>query len=126
MSTYKTGVVKLVGSSNVVIGTGTAFSTYVSAGYLFKRTIETAFYEVAAVSSATRLTLTTNYTGVAAAVEVTGVTYQIVTDYTPNFDLPEMGINDVNFAHIYTKAMRLIDEKLQDLEDRVASLEATP
>ena len=42
----------------------------------------------------------------------TGMSYQIITDYTPIYDIPEMSLNDINFAHIYTKAIRIIDSKL--------------
>ena len=38
--------------------------------------------------------------------------YQIIRDYTTNYDLPEMGANDINFAHIYTKGVRLIDSAM--------------
>ena len=37
------------------------------------------------------------------------LSYQIVTDYTPNKDYPEMSLNDINFPHLYTKTIRMID-----------------
>ena len=38
--------------------------------------------------------------------------YKIVTDFTPNYDLPELNLNDREFNTIFTKAMRLIDARL--------------
>lgn len=42
----------------------------------------------------------------------TGMSYQVVTDYTPIYTIPEMSLNDINFAYIYTKAIRIIDSRL--------------
>jgi len=44
-----------------------------------------------------------------------GMPYQIVTDYTPNYTFPELGLNDTNFQHIYTKAVRMIDSALYNV-----------
>jgi len=41
-----------------------------------------------------------------------GISYQIVRDYTPYYNIPEMSPNDTNFPYIYTKAMRIIDQRL--------------
>jgi len=41
-----------------------------------------------------------------------GMSYQIITDYTPNYSFPEMSSNDFNFQHIFTKAVRMIDSKM--------------
>ena len=41
-----------------------------------------------------------------------GIAYQIVTDYTPNQDYPEMSLNDVNFPHVYTKFVRMVDSDI--------------
>ncbi len=41
-----------------------------------------------------------------------GLSYQAVVDYTPNYGIPEMSTNDTNFAHIYTKAMRIVDKQI--------------
>jgi len=38
--------------------------------------------------------------------------YKIITDFTPNYDLPELNLNDREFNTIFTKAMRLIDARL--------------
>jgi len=38
--------------------------------------------------------------------------YQIITDFTPNYSLPEAGLNDTGLPTIYTKAVRKIDNQL--------------
>ena len=40
--------------------------------------------------------------------------YQIITDYTTNYSIPEMSLNDIDFAAIYTKAMRIVDEQINN------------
>jgi len=44
--------------------------------------------------------------------DLNSVSYQIITDYTPNYSFPEMSSNDFNFQHIYTKAIRMVDSEL--------------
>lgn len=206
MSVYKTGVVTAIAGSQNVIGTGTAFTTYVVAGNLFRITNEATFYDIAAVYSATRLGLSGRYSNtnfnvtqadeqcattnaasktyafsfdntpvipssviiiastLAATPETftdngagvitgnlggsgtvsyddgvvsvtfnatpdstytmtasydsgsqnTAVAYNIITDYTTYYDLPEMSLNDSNFQYVYTKAMRLLDAAIYD------------
>jgi len=70
-------------------------------------------------TSAWTITLGTNLTATVAIIASylsgdtrTGMSYQIITDYTPIYDIPEMSLNDINFPHIYTKAIRIIDSKL--------------
>jgi hypothetical protein len=41
-----------------------------------------------------------------------GQSYQGIIDFTPNYQIPEMSTNDINFSHIYTKAVRIIDQKI--------------
>jgi len=54
-----------------------------------------------------------------------GQSYQIVTDYTSRYTIPEMSLNDVNFPHIYTKAMRIIDSRLSITASAVSNTNAT-
>lgn len=203
MAIYNTGTVRVQPGSSLVTGTGTAFTTNVSVGNLFMIVGDSAFYQVAAVTNATNLTLSGRYantsyqtwrgaehcatttgggTSYNGNVDYTpviqnefnmtassttfsdngagnltsspagdsgtvdydtgawtlnfaattpagwdinasyysgdargGASYQIVTDYTPRYGLPEMGLNDVNFPHIYTKAVREIDNRLYQL-----------
>jgi len=63
-----------------------------------------------AITLGTDLTATANVTASYFSGDtLNSMTYQIVTDYTPNIKLPEMSENDVGFSKIYTKAIRLID-----------------
>jgi len=203
MSAYSTGSVTITAGKTTVVGSGTAFTKNVEAGDLFKLRGQAGIYDIAAVNSATKVTLTARYSsadyqtnrtnehiattnatdltyiatiantpiiqetlvvtgsdetwtdddgsgtltaaaspsgssgtidydtgalsitysasptedyGVTAIYqsgdEANSVSYQIVTDFTTNYEFPEMSINDVNFQHIYTKAMRLIDAAL--------------
>ena len=43
------------------------------------------------------------------------MSYQIVTDFTPQFSFPELSLNDVNFQHIFTKAVRMIESAVYNL-----------
>jgi hypothetical protein len=69
-------------------------------------------------------TLSTDYSLTAsydAGNTLSGMNYQIVTDYTPNYGFPEAVPSDKNLAYIYTKAVRMIDLQLKELEDQIAS-----
>lgn len=62
------------------------------------------------------ITLGTNITATANLVASyisgdtrTAMPYQILTDYTSYYNIPEMSLGDINFQYIFTKAMRLID-----------------
>jgi len=61
MAVYNTGSVNIKIGSSEIVGNNTEFTTYVSKGYLFKRTSDSTFYEIAAVNSATNLDLTARY-----------------------------------------------------------------
>ena len=116
MSMYTTGSVTVTVASQVVIGVGTDFVTYGDAGDLFKITDESVFYEVAAISTATYLTLNSKYqnSNYASDVSLSGMSFQLVTEYTPNKNYPEMGSNDSNFAHIFSRAIRMVDSDLKN------------
>ena len=80
-------------------------------------------------TSAWSITLGTDLTATAAFTAsyfsgdtLNSMEYQIVVDFTPNKLLPEMSTSDTNFAHIYTKAMRLIDKKLEYAINTSASI----
>src|SRR3546814_19425488 len=66
MPWYKTGTVSVTNGSVNVVGAGTAFIENVLAGDAF-RGPDDRVYEVAAVVSATQLTLASNYGGATAA-----------------------------------------------------------
>lgn len=201
MAIHSTGSVRIRTGSALVKGvTGNeAFNTNAAAGYLFKLTGEATWYQIAAITNATNLTLSSRYANssyqtlrstehiatittatkmysgtlnyypiIQEAITITasgeeaftddgggvltgnaspagsgtinydtgawtitlgtnltattvmnasyysgdtrtGLSYQIVTDYTPIHSFPEMSLNDINFAHIYTKGVRMID-----------------
>lgn len=94
MAVYDTGSVKVKVGSSTVWGSGTAFNSYVTAGNLFKLVNDAGWYTVAAVVSATKLTLsarfdsTANRTSqvaeeVASANTATKTGYSWTTDYVP-------------------------------------------
>ena len=75
------------------------------------------------VALGTNLTTTINMTaGYYSGDTRNALEYQIIVDYTSNYEFPEMSEADVGFPHIYTKAIRLIDSRIKLLEDMIASL----
>jgi len=65
------------------------------------------------VTLGTTLTATRNLTASYFSGDlITGMSYQIFRDYTPNYEWPEQNIGDQYLEHIYTKAIRLIDSDL--------------
>ena len=116
MSCYTTGSVSVTVASQVIIGTGTDFVTYGTVGDIFKLTDESVFYEVAAISTATYLTLNSKYqnSNYASDVTLSGMSFQVVTEYTPSKNYPEIGANDTNFHSIHTKSLRMIDSDMKN------------
>jgi len=199
MATYKSGSANLKSGSAIVVGNGTEWNVYTSAGQLFKLESEATFYEIGAVNSATNISLTARYTNAAyqttrlnehvattnvgskvysgnllytpaiqntvvinasydyytddgagnltatsggsgvidydtgvftiiqnathnASLDVTasyksgdemnGMQYNIFTDYTTYYNIPEMSTGDRNFQHIFTRAVRKIDSSI--------------
>jgi len=213
MAAYTGGAVKITSGSSKVYGTLTDWTTYLGVGDLFKIQNENVVYEVAAINTATELTLTSRYartslqgaiasnlasvtiatriysgnvgsftpviqngfiieaspngggerfadngagvliggrspgpgsgtidydsgawsiilgTKLTATLNLTasftrgvsssGEVYQAVVDFTPNYSIPEMSTNDINFAHIYTRAMRIIDQKIKSSNTKI-------
>lgn len=114
MSTYDTGSATVKVNAATVWGNGTAFTTYVEAGDQFHLRSEATFYQIAAVNSATNLTLNSGYanSSYAAGTELSSRNYQIITDFTPYKNIPEISPNDANFQYIYTKGARVIDSAM--------------
>ena len=117
MAIYNTGSVKIIVGNNTIVGNGTDFSTYVSAGDLFKLTNDNAWYEITAVNSATNIDLSASYSNsnYGNGVTLTGMSYQVCKDFTPNYSIPEMSEGDSGIRSIFTRSMRNIDSKLADL-----------
>jgi len=105
MSQYKTGTVSVTNGSAVVTGSGTAWLTYVHVGDSFKIKSENAVYSIASVDSDNQITLTTNYVGVTAS----DLEYQIVVDFTPSLELPEIWAGDIDWPYHLTVGLRRID-----------------
>ena len=61
MAAYKEGYANLKSGSSIVTGYNTEWDTYVDVGYLFKLNKDAVFYTVAAINSATNLTLSSRY-----------------------------------------------------------------
>lgn len=210
MAAYSSGSATVRAGSAKVYGSLTSWSTYLGVGDLFKLDGENVFYDIAAINSATELTLTsrysnTNYQSVVATnvasvtlatemysgnvgsftpviqnsfvleaspngggerftdngagvltgegspagsgtidydsgawaiilgtdvtatlnlaasfsrgSEAAAMSYQAIVDFTPNYQIPEMSLNDINFPHIFTKAVRKIDQKIKAATD---------
>ncbi len=199
MAAYREGTANVTNGSSTVTGNSTEWDNYVTSGYLFKLNKDSVFYEVAAVNSATKMTLSArysdtgyqtdrsnehiatsnvgtrvysgylNYTPViqntvvinasyetytddgggtltgtptgtgnldyasghwtitsnatynsslnivasyGSGEELSSMGYAVVTDFTPNYNFLEMSTTDLNFQHIFTKSMRLIDSAI--------------
>jgi len=68
------------------------------------------------VSLGTNIDATANMTAsYFSGGSITSAPYMIVTQYTAHYLFPEMGLNDINFQYIYTKAMRKVDAALRNL-----------
>jgi hypothetical protein len=53
------------------------------------------------------------------------MSYRIVTDFTSNYEFPEMGDNDADMPRIFTRAMREVDSNLYDLTLNSLNISAT-
>ena len=115
MAQYRTGTVTVTSADATVVGAGTAFADNVSAGDLFTLQDSGVFYEVASITDDTNLELTANYAGGTEA----GQSYIVCTGFTPNFDIPEISGGDLNWPDVLTRALRRIDEVLQNHESRL-------
>lgn len=108
MPQYKTGTVNVTNNSPTIIGQGTFWLTNVQIGNSFKVKDINTVYTINSVDSDIQITLSTNYN------EVTneGLEYQIVVDFTPNYDIPEIYAGDVDWPYHLTQALRIIDSNL--------------
>ena len=73
------------------------------------------------------VTSTTNLTAVNVTASyhsgntLNSMPYQIVVDYTPNYDIPEIGKDDANVSYTLTKALRTIDSKMYNATTNTAT-----
>lgn len=108
MSQYAVGTVSLTNGSATVTGSGTLFTGNVAIGNAFLRVGDAILYDIANVVSNTQLTLSGTYQGVSGS----GLSYVVAVDFTTNFSLPELEAGDLGTAAIFTRAMRLLDTRL--------------
>lgn len=115
MSQYKTGTSSVVQDSAVVSGVGTAWLANVSAGDSFVMAGTGVVYDIASVDGDTQLTLTVPYKG----ADRSGA-YAIQRDFTAD-GIPEMAQGDIETATIFTRAMRKIQSRLNQIADEAAN-----
>jgi hypothetical protein len=75
---------------------------------MFKKTGENAWYNITAVQTATRISISPAYGGSNASA----VPYAITRDFTPNINLPEVSAGDLDWQDSYTRAVRIIDRDI--------------
>lgn len=77
------------------------------------------------ITLGTPLSATANFTASYFSGDMrTGLDYRIITDYTSNYEFPEMSQSDTGFAHIYTKAIRLIDSKMNNASSNSVTIQS--
>ena len=121
MSQYQIGTVITTNGSTVVTGLGTEWESNVSVGDSFKKLKENVVYEIASVDSDTQITLSSNYGGSTES----GSSYNILRDFTDNFNLREIWAGDKDWPYHLTLTLREIDRLMKWLEDRVQSSATT-
>jgi hypothetical protein len=109
MSQYRDGTVSVNIGSSTVTGVSTAFTNYAQAGDWFHIESESVMYAVASVTDDTHLELASNYAG---DENLSGASYIITTDFTPNYSLPLVKIGDREWPVVLEKALTLIDSNL--------------
>lgn len=105
---YSTGTVTFTNGSATVTGFSTNWNSgnVVAGQQIHHADFPLAAYTISSVNyGAQTLQLTTNYTAPTAS----GVYYVVVSDYTPNLNLPEIGAGDIHAAQIVTRALRKLD-----------------
>ncbi len=105
MNQYRVGTVAATNGSAVIVGTGTTWAAYVTAGSVFTVAGSMVPYVVASVTDNTHLTLSSNYGGTTAS----GLSYTIGTSFTPNYSLPYIEQGDVETATIIKRSTLMID-----------------
>ena len=112
---YTTGTVSVNEGSSTVTGSTTDFVTAaIQAGWGFKVNEISAIYTIASVVTTTTLLLSAAW----ASGTVTNQTYQITTDYTPNFEFAELNVGDKDWpVHMTQEFIRPLDTVLQEQKD---------
>ncbi|MGM0613305.1 MAG: hypothetical protein ACQESM_07330, partial [Bacteroidota bacterium] len=106
MAQYKSGFVSITNGTNVVTGSGTTWlDSGIEPGDLFKVSGFEVIYEVSGVESNTKLYINTDW----QAGDVQSQPYVITTEFTPNYNFPEIHLGDRDWPSILTKSLRKID-----------------
>jgi len=108
MSQYQTGTIITEQGTPKVSGESTEWLANVAIGDVFKVSGVNATYTVGLISTNTTLSLTSNYAG----VSVSGESYQIIRDFTDNYNIPEIWIGDKDWPYHLTQGLRIIDQYL--------------
>lgn len=121
MSQYKTGTVDVTNGSSVVTGTGTKWSSSVSAGDVFVVVGDSVSYTVASVASDTQLTLSAPYRCTSSncsgsPLAQTNASYSSTSDSTTYLGAPKLASGDVNTATLVSKAFDIFDTAFENLD----------
>jgi hypothetical protein len=105
MAQIKTGTVTVSNDSNIVTGSGTSWVGNVEIGDWFKVNDRPSIYQVASVESNIQIHLTENYIEASGS----GLSYCIVTDFTPNKGVPLIFKGDIDWPDVFRRGMNIID-----------------
>ena len=108
MSQYQTGTIVTEQGTPKVSGESTEWLANVAIGDVFKVSGVNATYTVGLISTDTTLSLTSNYAG----TSVSGESYQIIRDFTDNYNIPEVWVGDKDWPYHLTQGLRIIDQYL--------------
>lgn len=111
MSQYKTGTISVTNGSQTVLGSGTSWSGEISPGDILTIVNDGVWYEVAAVTGNTSLTLAANYAGTTGSAK----TYAITRDFTTPDNIPYPEKGDIETASLMKRAILTIQAKLTAL-----------
>lgn len=123
MAQYRIGTVTVATDSNLVVGVNTLWDEdQVSVGNSFSVVGDSVLYTIASIDYlAQTLLLSINYVGTSGTKQ-----YFITRDFTPNYNIPEVGIGDQDWPIIVTEAFRKIDQTISAAPQIVASVTAPP
>lgn len=105
---YIEGTITVTNSSAVVTGTNTSWSAEIAVGDLFQVRDVPVLFSIQSVDSDTQITLAANW---AAATE-SGLSYQIVRDFTANLELPLPNSGDYEALDVISNAISQMDVKM--------------
>lgn len=111
---YGVGTATFTQDSAVVTGTGTDWSSTLTAGDLISTYRGKVLYEIASVDSDTQVTLTSAW----KLPTFTDWKYTVVRDFSVNYDIPLLSQLDFDTNGALMRALAIVDAKLKNLSDR--------